>query len=123
MEYWQIEKLDQALYEIERSLDVRGILLRLQVSSIFDGNDSELVLNDSVYRTEGEKRVKIVEILKTRGSRAYFLFCHYAREKSPQIYQMLHDADNNNIANCVVCSGREIAEFKHCAHCNGKIVV
>lgn len=117
MEEWMKENLDRNLEELSRSLPLRHVLLHLQAANIFDHNDSELLMNDSVYQSEAEKRIKIVDELKTRGCRAYWLFCHYIKERCLHIYFSLHDDVINEENICSVCNGEE--ESQQCNYCKG----
>ena len=117
-----IQKLEQNLDDLSQNLPILDILLYLRVADIFDTNDYELVMNDAVNRTSAEKRIKIVDTLKTRQPRAYWIFTHYIKESCPQNFSSLHDIDG-----CTVCNDTNDDDHLHdCQYwhyCKGILVI
>lgn len=110
MEDWQRALLDNSLLEITKSLDIRDTILKLRARNILNEDDEQLIMNDSVNKIDSEKRQKIVDILKTRGKRAYWAFCHIVRNKTPFIFDCLHKCENENDKVeevCLDCTGEE----------------
>ncbi|XP_057308675.1 uncharacterized protein LOC130646992 [Hydractinia symbiolongicarpus] len=121
MEEWQQTCLDNYLIEISKYLEVEDTLMRLTVHNIFDVNDTQLVQNGLINKTDAEKRQKIIEILKRRGSDAYWEFCHIIRQKTPQLFSMLHDVKGYDTATtCTKCINGEDAFFE-CSYCKGLV--
>lgn len=128
MESWMLTKLDQSMIDLSKSLDINDILLRLRVSNIFDDYDKELVMNDCIHKTDFDKRLKIIELLRTRGPKAYWKFCHYIRQRSPNIFKRLHDEESNEYGDkfCPVCNPQDdsqVYESPKCDYCTGLISV
>ena len=126
MESWMLTKLDQSLIELSRCLDINDTILRLRVSNIFDDYDKELIMNDAVHKTDFDKRLKIIEVLKTRGPKAYWKFCHYIKQRCPNIFKKLHDeplTENDTEILCPVCQPQVDSPFSdqpQCDYCTGR---
>ena len=67
-------------------------------------SDYELIMNDSVYRTDAEKRIAILDKLVTREARAYWSFCHSIRLRCQRIFDVLHTL---NADLCTECNGQQ----------------
>ena len=115
MEEWMRDALERHLIQLSNTIPITDVLISLRVANIFDQNDYELIMNDSTNQTDALKRIQIVGKLKTRDSRAYWLFCHYIRQRCPQIFDKLH---TNTDSACPMCNGQEDAE--RCNYCTGK---
>jgi Caspase recruitment domain. len=102
MDNLMIQALNQNLNDLSQNLPILHILRYLRVADIFDTSDYELVMNDAAYRTSAEKRIKIVDLLRSRQPRAYWMFTHYIRESSPHNFRSLHDIDVQ--PGCTVCA-------------------
>ena len=117
MNEWMLKCLERNFMELSRSIPITDTLIRLRAANVFDHNDYDSIMNDSVYRTQDEKRVAIIDKLRTRESRAYWLFCHAIKDGCPsRVFDNLHD--NMTDPGCIVCNGEE--EPRNCNYCTGK---
>ena len=100
------------------SVDIRDILTGLRKYNILDHKDQENVYQVSDI-TQRKNYEVLFELVKSRGHKAFWAFCHSLENKSPAIYSNLHDISNVNARdNCTVCT-EEDGDFK-CQYCLGK---
>ncbi|XP_066912956.1 myosin-11-like [Clytia hemisphaerica] len=121
MEDWMILKLESQLRTLSRNFNVHNVLIYLRVHNVFDYDDYERIRNNALYVTDEEKRVKIIDNLKRRGTRAYWVFCHAIQTRCPEMFRTLHDDLGNNHPNrmCVICNGEE--QERQCDYCTGLV--
>ena len=113
-----MDLLDQVREKIVESVDIRDILTGLRKYNILDRGDQEKVyqVSDITRRKNYEVLFKLV---KSRGDRAFWAFCHSLEKKAPGIYKNLHDNSNVNAKdNCTICN-EEGGDF-NCQYCLGK---
>ena len=110
--------LDQVRDKIIELVDLPDILTALRKYNILDHKDQEKVcrVSDTTQRKNYEV---IFELVKSRGDRAFWIFCHSVENKAPGIYRNLHNNPNVNARdNCAICN-EEYGDFK-CQYCLGK---
>ena len=113
-----MDLLDQERERIVESVDILDILTGLRKYNFLDHKDQESVyqVSDITQRKNYEVLFKLV---KSRGDRAFWAFCHSLENKAPVIYRNLHDNSNVNARdNCAICI-EEDGDYK-CQYCLGK---
>ena len=112
-------KLDRNLDILSRNFNVHKILVHLRVHNVFDPDDYERIRNNALYVTDQEKRVQIIDTLKRRGTRAYWVFCHAIQSRCTDMFRTLHDDLGNDNPNrlCLMCNGEE--QERQCDYCSG----
>ena len=103
MEEWMRDSLKRNFNELTHTFPVMEVLIHLRGTNIFDQNDYELIMNDSVHRTDKMKRVAIFDKLITCEARAYWSFCHSIRLRCQRIFDDLHTL---NADLCSECNGQ-----------------
>ena len=98
------DSLNRNFNELCHTFPVTEVLIRLRGTNIFDQNDYEFIMNDSVHRTDKMKRVAILDELIRREARAYWLFCHSIRLRCQRIFDDLHTL---NADLCSECNGQQ----------------
>ena len=109
---------DHVREEIVESVDILDILTGLRKHNILDNKDQENIYQAS-DRTQSKNYEVLFEIIKTKGDKAFWAFCHSLKNKAPVIYSNLHDISNVNARHdCAICI-EEDGYFK-CQYCLGK---
>ena len=114
MEEWMRDSLKRNFNELTHTFPVMEVLIHLRGTNIFGQSDYELIMNDSVYRTDEEKRIAILDKLITREARGYWSFCHSIRLRYQRIFDDLHTL---NADLCTECNGQQ--DKQACNNCIG----
>ena len=114
----KMDLLDQVREKIAESVDIPDILTGLHKYNILGHQDQEKVYQVSDI-TQRKNYDVLFELVKSRGDRAFWAFCHSLEKKAPEIYRNLHDNSNVNARdNCAICN-EEDGDF-NCQYCLGK---